>query len=180
LSFSPQTTGTLLVFALVLAGALVLAVALLGLRLRQLRRSYSGTFDPARGRDLVDVLDRLFAGQDQIRADMGVVHKNTEHLRDLHRTAVSRVGIVRFDAFDDMGGQLSFSAALLDEQGDGVVITAINGRTEARSYAKPIAGGQSSHNLSDEEEAAIRAAVTGVKGKVTTVPKRWRRNRVAS
>jgi hypothetical protein len=69
--------------------------------------------------------------------------------------------MVRYDAFEDMGGRLSFSAALLDDHGNGVVITSINGRTETRTYAKPIVNLKSEHNLSDEERAAIEGAVAG-------------------
>jgi len=75
------------------------------------------------------------------------------------RGAVQRVGLVRYDAFDDMGGRLSFSAAMLDGRGDGFVITSINGRTDNRCYAKPVTGGISEHNLSDEETEAIAIAL---------------------
>lgn len=75
--------------------------------------------------------------------------------------AVRHVGVVRFDAFEDMGGRLSFSAALLDGRGDGVVITSINGRQDTRCYAKPVRGGQSAHHLTDEEREAIRRALEG-------------------
>ena len=80
-------------------------------------------------------------------------------LEDLAAQSIRNVGVVRFDAFEDMGGRLSFSAALLDGRGDGVVITSINGRQESRSYAKPVARGASVHNLSDEEQQAIREAL---------------------
>ncbi|MGH2710671.1 MAG: DUF4446 family protein [Actinomycetota bacterium] len=73
---------------------------------------------------------------------------------------VQKVGLVRYDAFDDMGGHLSFSAALLDGQGNGLVITSINGRQDTRCYAKPVEGWTSSHNLSEEEEMAIQGALT--------------------
>ncbi|MGH2692532.1 MAG: DUF4446 family protein [Actinomycetota bacterium] len=73
---------------------------------------------------------------------------------------VQRVGLVRYDAFDDMGGHLSFSAALLDGQGNGLVITSINGRQDTRCYAKPVEGWTSNHNLSEEEELAIQRALT--------------------
>ena len=72
---------------------------------------------------------------------------------------MQRVGLVRYDAFDDMGGHLSFSAALLDGQGNGLVITSINGRQDTRCYAKPVEGWTSSHNLSEEEELAIQRAL---------------------
>ncbi|MDP9184413.1 MAG: DUF4446 family protein, partial [Actinomycetota bacterium] len=72
---------------------------------------------------------------------------------------VRRVGVLRYDAFEDVGGRLSFSCALLDERGTGVVLTSINGRQETRVYAKPVAVAQSTYNLSREEEEAIRQAM---------------------
>jgi hypothetical protein len=75
--------------------------------------------------------------------------------------AVRRVGLVRYDAFEDVGGRLSFSCALLDEHGTGVVVTSINGRQDTRVYAKPITEGRSPYNLSVEEEEAIRQALAG-------------------
>lgn len=82
-------------------------------------------------------------------------------LGTLSEEAVRHVGVVRFDAFEEMGGRLSFSAALLDSHGDGVVITSINGRQETRCYAKQVSGGASVHHLSDEERQAIRDALEG-------------------
>jgi uncharacterized protein YlxW (UPF0749 family) len=79
---------------------------------------------------------------------------------ELMLTALQRIGLIRYDAFEDMGGHLSFSAALLDANGDGVVVTSINGRQDTRCYAKPVEGWNSTHNLSEEEEAAIRQALT--------------------
>ncbi len=77
------------------------------------------------------------------------------------RSSVQHVGLVRFDAFEDMGGRLSFSAALLDDHGDGIVITSINGRQDTRCYAKLVRAGTSIHNLSGEEDQAIREAMSG-------------------
>jgi uncharacterized protein YlxW (UPF0749 family) len=84
-------------------------------------------------------------------------------LEGLSETAVRHVGVVRYDAFEDMGGRLSFSAALLDGHGDGVVITSINGRQDTRCYAKQVRNGTSTHNLSDEERQAIREALSGAR-----------------
>jgi hypothetical protein len=78
------------------------------------------------------------------------------------RFALQKFHVVRYDAFDDMGGRLSFSAALLDDHGDGLVLTSINGRTETRTYAKDIVNLTSEHNLSDEEREAIAGAVAGL------------------
>jgi len=73
--------------------------------------------------------------------------------------ALRHVSVVRYDAFQDMGGRMSFSAALLDDAGDGIVLTAINGRSETRSYAKGVSAGTSDIALSPEEQQAIDAAL---------------------
>ena len=86
----------------------------------------------------------------------------TDHRQEtMIEGAVRRVGLVRYDAFEDVGGRLSFSCALLDEHGNGVVMTSINGRQDTRVYAKPITDGHSSYNVSIEEEEAIRQALAG-------------------
>ena len=75
--------------------------------------------------------------------------------------AVQRVGLLRYDAFEDVGGRLSFSCALLDDRGDGVVITSINGRRDTRVYAKAVRFGIAAQSVSAEEEQAIRQALSG-------------------
>jgi len=72
---------------------------------------------------------------------------------------ICNVAVVRYNAFPDIGGQMSFSAALLDEVGDGLVLTVINGRNESRTYAKDIREGTSVHRLSDDEIGAIDQAL---------------------
>ena len=72
--------------------------------------------------------------------------------------ALRHVAVVRYDAFGDMGGRLSFSAALYDDEGNGLVISSINGRSETRTYAKALTGLRSEQQLSPEEEQAIREA----------------------
>ena len=125
----------------------------------------------------------MYKRQDQraaigrLREDLTTVHGNTETLRDLQRSAISRIGLVRYDAFPDMGGMLSFSAALLDERGDGVVISAINGRQETRAYGKPLVSGSSQHNLSEEEEAAVKAALDSGRSDALSAPGGKRRRR---
>jgi hypothetical protein len=83
---------------------------------------------------------------------------------------VQRVGLVRYDAFEDVGGRLSFSCALLNEAGDGVVVTSINGRQDTRVYAKSVQAGDSVYNLTEEEAAAIREALTAAEQKVEARP----------
>ena len=76
--------------------------------------------------------------------------------------AVRDVGIVRYDALHEMSGQRSFSLALLNSAGDGVVVSSINGRTETRTYAKTVKAGQGVQELSPEENVAVRSARMGL------------------
>ncbi len=72
--------------------------------------------------------------------------------------ALTRVAVVRYDAFGDLAGALSFSAALLDDAGNGLVLSSINGRSETRTYAKGVTAGASDAPLSPEEQEAIAEA----------------------
>lgn len=149
------------------AAALAVAVVAILLALsshRQLARSrrslllLQGTFE---GRTLIDAVS-TFAGQVRgLEADLEQTKVRQQELIERLAHSNRHVGIVRFDAFEDMGGLMSFSAAFLDDHQTGIVITAINGRTEARVYAKAIEEGRSSHNLSPEEQRALIDALGG-------------------
>jgi hypothetical protein len=75
--------------------------------------------------------------------------------------ALRDVAVVRYDALNEMSGQLSFSMALLNALGDGIVLSSINGRRETRTYAKVIQAGKGAQELSPEEDQAIKAARLG-------------------
>ncbi len=74
------------------------------------------------------------------------------------RSALRHLAVVRYDAFGDVGGHLSWSLALLDDAGNGAVLTSIHGRTEARTYAKYVNDWSSDQQLSPEETEAIATA----------------------
>jgi hypothetical protein len=78
--------------------------------------------------------------------------------------ALRNVALVRYDAFSDMSGRLSFSLALLDSVGDGVVISAIAAHTDTRVYAKGVAAGKGDHELSPEEAQAVQSALHDKRG----------------
>jgi hypothetical protein len=178
LDLDPRLTATLAVAACVAVVVLLLVVVILLLRVRGLVRDHRRAIDPKRGEDVISVLGRHEDTIQAIDHDVRELDRRSGELRELVRGTVSRVGMVRYDAFEDMGGALSFSAALLDEHGDGIVISAINGRTETRCYAKPVTRGGSEHNLSAEEESAITTAVHG--GGIGEAPAPSRRRRRSS
>lgn len=79
-------------------------------------------------------------------------------LREAASGALRHLSVVRYDAFGDMGGHLSWSVALLDDAGDGLVLTSIHGRSESRTYAKSVSGWTSDQQLSPEESEAVSHA----------------------
>ena len=153
--------------ALALAGCVVAVLALLlavaaWTRLRAMRRDYAvlqgadgetGSFVEAVARKTAEV-DRLRGRIDQVSARLD---RTSADVAD----AIRHVAVVRFDAFGDMGGRMSFAVALLDDAGDGLVVTSINGRAETRTYAKGVKAGASDQTLSPEEEQAIGFALHG-------------------
>ena len=118
-----------LAMSLVMA-ALAVAAAALVVALVALGRTRSG------------VRRRLSArrGARQVPADLEGLRTEVSALRTEVSEALRHVAVVRYDAFGDMGGHLSWSMALLDDGGNGVVVTSIHGRSEARTYAKNITG----------------------------------------
>jgi hypothetical protein len=159
MSFSNSTLTLLVLIALGLAVLGVLfAIGNAGRRTRTPRSELSG--DEAVG-TLIGRIERLEKAARTLYA--------TDKRQQVQIEAgVRRVGLIRYDAFDDVGGRLSFSCAMLDERGTGVVVTSINGRQETRVYAKPVQEGASSYNLSLEEEEAIRQAMADDHEAVTT------------
>ena len=73
--------------------------------------------------------------------------------------ALRHVALVRYDAFTEMSGRMSFSLALLNDAGDGIAISAMTGRSDTRIYAKAISGGKGEHELSPEERQAVASAL---------------------
>lgn len=80
-------------------------------------------------------------------------------LEQKHSSALRHVAMVRFNAFDDSGSGLSYALAVLDDNGDGFLISSLFTRDESRTYAKQIVGGKPSHPLSPEEEEALKQAM---------------------
>lgn len=154
MNFSAETLSLLVVIALGLG-----ALALLFSAMSQGRRRN----EPRGPIQMDDVLRGVLEGQArQIQRLEGAIRSlsSTDRRQEsMIEGAVRHVGLVRYDAFEDVGGRLSFSCALLDDLGNGVVVTSINGRQDTRVYAKPITEGRSQYNLSIEEEEAIRQAV---------------------
>ena len=95
---------------------------------------------------------------DALPEDVHGLRQEVAALKAESGDTLRHLAVVRYDAFGDMGGHLSWSLALLDNGGNGVVLTSIHGRSEARTYAKNVAGWSCEQQLSPEEDEAISHA----------------------
>lgn len=143
-----QFVGSLIVNGVLSALALLVALAALGTAVLALRRTEGSR------RDRRHIADAAADLPDDV---LGLRHE-VAALRLEQSDAVRHLAVVRYDAFGDMGGHLSWSMALLDDGGDGVVLTSIHGRTDARTYAKNITGWTCEQLLSPEEDDAVAHA----------------------
>lgn len=156
----PNETLTILVIVSLGLSALALLALLIGSAARKRRDGQPVDpqgLDPAVRGIFEDHLHSIKRLEGAARS----LHKRDLDLEELLHASVRRVGLVRYDAFEDVGGRLSFSAAMLDDAGNGMVLTSINGRQDTRVYAKPVQAGESPYNLSVEEAEAIRQALHG-------------------
>ena len=103
-------------------------------------------------------LKELLAQFRKIKEDVKKTSKEVEGLKNNIQTAIQKIGITRFTPFKEIGGNQSFSIALLDKNDNGITITSIYSKERSRIFAKPIENGQSTYKLSREEEDAIRKA----------------------
>ncbi len=145
--------------ALVIA-VLLLLIAVLGLirrtsridaRLRGVGGNEARRNDDAGGGQL----DRV----DGVVRDLDALTARTAALETAQRRTFQRVGLVRYNPFEETGGNQSFALALLDAAGDGWVLSSLHARSGTRVYAKGITRGRSDAGLSDEETAAIKQAM---------------------
>ncbi|HEV2890242.1 MAG TPA: DUF4446 family protein [Frankiaceae bacterium] len=154
-----QTADTVALAGAALGALGVGLGAVASLQLVRMRKAYAVLQGKGRHDDFVTAVNRHVETVDGLRGEVASLRQGLDQAREDVRDAIRHVAVVRYDAFPDMGGRLSFSAALLDDAGDGLVLTSINGRSETRTYAKGVKGGGSEHQLSPEEEQAISFAV---------------------
>ncbi len=103
-------------------------------------------------------LKEILRGFDSLEKKVESLSKELEGYKGQSKFFVQRIGIIRYNPFSEVGGNQSFSVALLDSNNDGVVITSLFGREGNRVYAKSVKNGSSEYALSEEENKAVEEA----------------------
>jgi hypothetical protein len=108
--------------------------------------------------DLKKVLDRILENEVKSLEDLKDVKKKIEFLEEDGRHHVQKLGLVRFNPFKELGGDHSFSLAVLNGKNSGVIITSLHTRDRTRIYVKSVKKGKSDGALSEEEKKALTLA----------------------
>jgi hypothetical protein len=155
---SASVAGWIAIAAAVVAVIAVAIALVLHVRLRRVRAAQL-TLQGSGGGDLVDFavslqgrVDGLHRSLDDFTAKLGRLERRVD-------ATVSRLAVVRYDAYENTGGHQSASVALLDASRSGVVLSAIQGRDYARIYIKELESGRAAVSLSPEEQEAVERAM---------------------
>ena len=148
--------------------ALIVAVVLLVLwqgttnvRLNRLLRQYRQLSTGVEGQPMDQLLQKILDRGEIESESLARLESNLKEIGEDARSHVQNVGLVRYNAFDDTGGDQSYALALLDDRGNGVIVNGLFHRTECRVYVKPVQEWKSAYSMSDEEAEAIRQAGLG-------------------
>lgn len=148
---SPETLIVALTALCILLAIVVVTLAVRVIRHPRITNAAAGPRDDLGAtltRELRTVSDRI----DRVESGLA-------QFREILQSSIRHIGVVRYDAFRDMGGHMSFSLALLDNRQNGVVLSILNGRDGSRGYAKAVQGGRSVSPLSEEEQEALAQAL---------------------
>lgn len=159
--FDYLTPEALLIGAASIGVLAIVTLTLLIVNLRRLnatRRRYDELMRGTTGNDLDQLLQAQASELRQSHERTSLLERQTNDLREQLRSCTQRIGMVRFNAFPDVGSDLSFAIAVLDEKDNGFVLSSLFARADSRVYAKPILAGESTYMLTDEEKQALRQA----------------------
>lgn len=151
--------NTIIDIALGVTTAIALTLSVLALvRLRAVNKNLLLVRGSSDEHALVTSVASQIRAVDGLRGDVESVQRALVIAQRDINAALRHVAVVRYDAFGDMGGRLSFSAAMLDDNGDGVLFTSIHGHTESRMYIKTVTRRKADGRVSPEELEAINTA----------------------
>lgn len=140
---------------------LLVIVIIQGKKISSTKERYNLLVRGMNGIDVEGLFIKINGDILDIRRDLFLFEQNISQLETKLTFAIQKIGFLRYNAFSDVGSELSFSIALLDHYQNGFVLTSIYGRENTISYAKPLKNGKSNIPLSAEEMIAIDRALRG-------------------
>lgn len=151
-------SATLVLILGIVCLGLIATLLIFASRLSKMQGLWQQLFAHADGQNIERMMLTHLRDRMEIQERLDGLGASLQDLQERMASAKRFVGLVRYDAFEDVGGAQSFALAVYDERGDGVIMTSVVGRTDCRVYAKPLVRGSSERSLSQEEQRAIASA----------------------
>ena len=151
---------TVVILLIIVVLILIILLASTTRRVAIMNQKYKALMSGKKGADLEKIIRIRFKEMDKIKANAKRITREHKQLKKNVSHSISRYGLVKYNAFDDVSGKQSFVVALLDEEGNGLILNSIHSRDSSYTYAKEIINGESFIPLSEEEKQAIVQAQT--------------------
>lgn len=155
-----QSSGPILLALIVAVVGLLILVVRLTLRERATSKKWSELLDGVESKNLDMVLSDHLRERIRLESRVLELEARATELEKKMTTSKRFVGLVRYDAFEDVGGSQSFALAMYDDNGNGAIVSSLIGRSDCRVYCKPLVSGRSDRDLSQEEQRAMRDAIS--------------------
>lgn len=154
------TNSAYIILALAVLVIILIALVVYNmLRINKLNKKYEAFISGKDGKSLEEVILTRFKEVDDLKVSNNTNKKQIALINEELLSTYKKVGIVKYDAFNEMGGKLSFALAMLDKTNNGFVMNAMHSREGCYTYIKEIVKGESYINLGEEEKVALEQAI---------------------
>ncbi|MBC3536301.1 DUF4446 family protein [Megasphaera hominis] len=154
----------------VLLLALLIYIGILNRRVSRLNKKYEFFMQDETGKSMEAKLREDVAHLHELQDSMELIHKTQKDILAVQNHCFRKIGFVKYNAFDNIGNNLSFAFTVLDGKNDGFCLSSVYGRNESRIFAKPIVDGKCLYGMSEEEKESLDNALQYA-GELTTVQK---------
>lgn len=152
--------NNIIIISIVINFVLLIAFLVTVAKVSKLNKKYKEFMQKlGNGKNIEEDLENYMYRVDRVEKQNGEINGIIKGMNKNLEKCVQKIGIVRYNAFKDVGSDLSFTLAMLDENNDGVVLNGIYSREMSNIYAKPVEKGKSTYTLSEEEQEAIKKAL---------------------
>ena len=150
--------GWLFIVIFILLIVMIVLVVVTMKRYEAMKSRYDKFMGGKRATSLEERMQDMVRDVERLKKDSKAFANDIDLLFTKHEDAIQKIGLLKYDAFREMGGNLSFCLALLDEKDNGVMINTVHSNTGSYSYTKRIKNGTCDIELSPEEQEALRRA----------------------
>jgi hypothetical protein len=161
--FSATENFELLIYIILCSAALILILTITlviqGIKMGKLKKKYNKFMQGATGLSIEEALNKQIDELNELKIDLKELNNDVNNIRNIQLKTIQKVGVVKYNAFREMGGNLSFVLTLLDANNNGTMLNAMHTREGCYTYLKQVEAGQISVQTSDEEKKSLEKAL---------------------